>query len=48
MPPLRVMYFFRETNVKCVRKSCHSFSDSGINYKPSMKNVFKLLDFEQK
>ncbi len=34
-----VIFFFSETKVKCVQKSCHSFSDNDIHFKPSMKNV---------
>ncbi len=32
-------FFSSETKVRCVQKSYHSFSDNGINYKPSMTNV---------
>ncbi len=46
--PLRIVsFFFSETKVKCVQKSYHSFSDNGMNYKPSMKNVqsFRVIRF---
>ncbi len=47
-PPLRIVQvFFCETKVKCVQKSYLCFSDSDINYKPSMKNVqsFHVIRF---
>ncbi len=36
-----------ETKVKCVQKSYHSFSDTDINYKQSIKNVqsFHVIRF---
>ncbi len=41
------VFFFCKTNVKCVQNSYHSFSDTDINYKPSMKNVqsFQVIRF---
>ncbi len=40
------VHFFCKTKVKCVQKS-YSFSDTDINYKPSMKNVqsFHVIRF---
>ncbi len=49
MPPFLndCVFLFCETKVKCVQKSCHSFSENDINYKPSMKNVqsFQVIRF---
>ncbi len=40
LPLQDCVIFFWKTKVKCVQKSFHRFSDTDINYKPSMKNKF--------